>query len=299
MVNSEFENKLKQGYTQKQLSDFFGVSTKTIYKWQEDVGITTTEVRNRIKRETFLKLAEDGCSQTEIAKRLEVTPKTIYNWCKRDGIKLTKKTNRKNLFDIDFFEEIDSEVKSYILGFAMADGFIQSGNKGLSFTLAEKDRSQLENIAKAMGFPGEIRKAKRNRCTLNLCSKKMANDLSEYGVVKNKTETMFLPDIDDKFKRHLIRGYFDGDGYVGERQCVLVVSSKQFKDDLFEYISSLGFLLPSIKINNGKSISLVFSRKHYPFIDYIYDNSNVFLARKKQSYLDNWKPYSIRDRSRG
>lgn len=48
----------------------------------------------------------------------------------------------------------------------------------------------------------------------------MANDLQKYSVVPRKTLITYLPDIDDKYMNHLMRGILDGDGGIRAEQTI-------------------------------------------------------------------------------
>lgn len=98
--------------------------------------------------------------------------------------------------------------------------------------------------------------------------------------------------------RHFIRGYVDGDGYVGKRQCVIISGSEAFKDSLVKYLETLFDRIISVsKVDNYYRI--VLSRKDCDVVDWIYRNQTISLSRKYKSYIDNWATYSEKRRSRG
>ena len=58
-------------------------------------------------------------------------------------------------------------------------------------------------------------RANKHNAIIQLYSKKMAEDLSKYGIIPNKTYTQNkLPNIPLEYMCHYIRGYFDGDGGI-------------------------------------------------------------------------------------
>ena len=243
------------------------------------------------KNDRFLKMVNEGKHYDEIAKEFSVTKRTIRNWAINNNVLVERKVTRKVFFDFDYFKKIDSEDKAYILGFISADGYIDMKGNSLNVTVSEKDIYILELISNALGFTGNIRKELRNRVTISFCSKSMVSDLSKYGIAQNKTKTVFIPRIQERLKKHFLRGYFDGDGYVGERQAVLVTSSNVFEDQLMEYIKKHELGSPTLSNLTENSKRFVFSRKDTNFLKHIYENSKVYMPRKKESYDKNWRPY--------
>jgi len=121
---------------------------------------------------------------------------------------------RKNFFDEDYFEDVNSEEKAYWLGFIAADGYISytPKNKCLQIALAEKDRGHLLKFKNSVNFTGEIRHKKPVACVLNMYSKKMASDLMSLGIVPSKSLVLKPWQGKKKLLQHYWRGYFDGDG---------------------------------------------------------------------------------------
>ena len=62
----------------------------------------------------------------------------------------------------------------------------------------------------------KIRKRKEEKTSyrLQIGSKEMFNDLYALGMRQNKTKSLTVPNVPNKFFCHFIRGYFDGDGNV-------------------------------------------------------------------------------------
>ena len=59
-----------------------------------------------------------------------------------------------------------------------------------------------------------VRTVGKNAYSIFINSSKMANDLSQYGIIPNKShlDSIFLPNLENELISHFIRGYFDGDG---------------------------------------------------------------------------------------
>lgn len=236
------------------------------------------------------KLISDGKSKDDIVSITGVKKENLYYWLKKFGLSIPKESNRKIFFDEYFFQNIDTEEKAYFFGFLSADGFIDKKGKTLTITLAEKDVHILEDLSKAIRFSGDIKDSKRNRKTIYFCSKTLVSSLKEKGITNNKTFTLEFPSLEKDMMRHYLRGYFDGDGYIGERQSVLSVASDNYKDSLMIWLKDNGFSEPSTKYQHNCH-GIVFNRRNSDFLKYIYNDCNVYLKRKKKMFDDNWKLY--------
>src|SRR6516165_8390669 len=93
----------------------------------------------------------------------------------------------------DYFKQIDSEYKAYILGFIYADGSIYQppGNRQLNFRIGiqEEDGYILEKLSKeaAGGYfryvhtPAQVKKNYKPIRMVNICSDKLCQDLINLG----------------------------------------------------------------------------------------------------------------------
>ncbi len=126
----------------------------------------------------------------------------------------------------NFFDIIDTQEKSYILGFLYADGTnidTNDGQNSISFTQLEQDIDILEKINMAMDstYPIHSYIQKSNdkiKCKLSFYSQKISDCLTELGAPPRKSLILEFPNK-EMFKsedliRHFIRGYFDGDGCI-------------------------------------------------------------------------------------
>ena len=137
------------------------------------------------------------------------------------------KTNskRKNRYTLDenYFEEINTQQKSYILGLIYADGYV-GNEKFNNISLTQKEYKLLYEVKKELEFTGRIRLGNKGGFenskpgyVLNFSSEKVANDLRKLGLYPKKSLTIDkIPNIRDELKRHFLRGYFDGDGSISK-----------------------------------------------------------------------------------
>ena len=214
---------------------------------------------------------------------------------------VASKRNYKNL-DLrhNFFENIDTEEKAYILGFLLADGNIYEDehSKRIRFCIAYQDVNILYAFKKILRLDSEVRVRKReNRGNSQpealLCwsSSKQYDDLNKYGITNNKTYSAKLPlkYIDKKVIHHFIRGFFDGDGCIsnikGGRQAVSFVGTYELISELKFYLcSELGLFDCKIfgRTKKYTVYQVLWSSKSdiKKLFDYMYKDATIYLERK-------------------
>lgn len=104
----------------------------------------------------------------------------------------------------------------------------------------------------------------------------MVSDLNNFGIIQNKTKTMEFPqNIETSLKIHYLRGLFDGDGHIGDRQCVFVTGSDKFAEGLKKILETEYDTCPTINKKENTNY-FVFNRKEHAFIKNLYENSTIF-----------------------
>ncbi len=127
----------------------------------------------------------------------------------------------------EYFNNIDTEYKAYILGLLYADGCISQpkGNRQLKLciSLQEEDGYILDKLASEVidskviirNPPAVQKKGWKKRATVTIISNSLCNKLISYGCKINKSRVgMLFPDIEDHLIPHFVRGFMDGDGSV-------------------------------------------------------------------------------------
>ncbi len=243
-------------------------------------------------KEFFEQMVNEGKTLKELSDIFKVRKETIKYWEKKHNLKLKRDTSRKYIFNEDYFRDIDTEEKAYFLGLIMADGFVDKKEKLLGISLKNEDSYILEKLLSELKLESGLKSKKNDtQKVIYVCSKKLVKDLKKYSITPNKTFTIKFPRLREDLIRHFLRGYFDGDGCVGERQYWLIVSSECFLEYLIEYLEKK-FCSKIYYIKENKSYKLCFCRKNYEIINYIYSDSKVYLKRKKNKYEKFWKHYN-------
>ena len=158
----------------------------------------------------------------------------------KHGIQKTiSESRRKYYLNEQYFDEINTSNKAYILGFLYADGYINLINNTIVLSLSYEDKDILEDIRTEIGcdkplfenyYTNKEDRVERHMISLILASKYMCESIQKWGLVPNKTFTIEFPDfLQDELISHFIRGYFDGDGCA----CICKDSSKKIPGKRF------------------------------------------------------------------
>lgn len=206
-----------------------------------------------------------------------------------------------------FFKTWSSEM-AYVLGFFAADGYITVNKRGGQFwSIQITDENLLKKIRFTIGSNHKIGERSPRKVTektqyrLQIGSIEMCNDLRRLGYDGNKTKSMSVPFVPNKFLADFARGYFDGDGNVwigysyknGEKMCRTIRVSFTSCSKIF--LNGLRERLTELKIGKGNlffkkpnayrlSYSVNDSIKLYKVMYFCYPVNDLFLLRKKKVF---------------
>ena len=218
----------------------------------------------------------------------------------------------------EYFDKIDTEYKAYILGFIYADGSIiqPKGNRQMNLRIAiqEEDGYILQKFADEAGG-GQIKisnppavqsKGWKKRSIVSIVSDKICNKLIELGCKPNKSKIgMNFPKLDNQLVRHFIRGFLDGDGYIGQKKVrynyirkttnvrksshiqrfqlrmAFTSTDKAFLEEIERILNVSSTYWRFVK--RKQNVYTLWIERVYDFekvIDYLYDNATYYLERK-------------------
>lgn len=250
----------------------------------------------------------EGESLVKLAKEVSIDPRTLSKRLKESGHSIYKSNGlRQRNLQKDYFKNINSQDKAYLLGLLASDGNVCNG--AIKIKLQRSDRDLLVDISNLLLGRTYLYEynSEPNATTFKLGCEQMAKDLHSWGIVPNKTYSeMRLPNINKDLIRHYIRGFFDGDGTVGvyfyknvQRDFSLICSSKIMLENISEFLlTELGIDAGCLREKSQSKPSVVNGRPiistipcyvlSYRSIEdlkkiyiYLYKGSNLRLERKK------------------
>lgn len=226
-------------------------------------------------------------------------PRTcITRYATKYNLYQTKFTREKtNYVNEDYFNNIDTANKAYFLGFIMADGNIYKykDNDRYQFSIKIKntDKDILLKLAADLNFnPEKIKERSEERngtitkcAEIKIYNKTLCKSLITLGVVPKKTGKEIMPkQIPQEFKKDFIRGFIDGDGWIGKdrTQIGMCSMSKTIIADINNYFTEvLNFSLNIHYRKDGITVAKIFNRKKvYHALKHFYYEGCTSLNRK-------------------
>lgn len=267
--------------------------------------------KNNVPKEIgsqIISLYSSGFSANKIAKKLNIYHTFILYFLKKNNISIIPAhiSARKYNINESFFDNIDTEAKSYFLGLLFADGCNSLKYRRVSISLQEEDCDILDLFKTHIGsnVPLEFLKRKdskhKNQYRLSISNKKLTEQLNSLGCVPRKSLILVFPNYlqDEVNTRHFIRGYFDGDGSLNK--CLKkgkntptfywsLTSTKDFCDNVGNILRNvIGTNSYLTKTHNN--ITYVLSSggnlQIQKIMDWLYKDATIFLKRKYKIYLD-------------
>lgn len=165
----------------------------------------------------------EGMSLAEIAQKYHAKANTISKILKEQNVPIRHRGTSKNpLLKHDYFHDIDTPEKAYFLGLLFTDGNVMPDNQrspAIRIELVETDIEILNRLKQELNCNCKLTYNKRkNRAlgtySLNVRSQQLADDLSKWNIVPNKTYVISEIKIPEKFKIDFLRGFIDGDGSI-------------------------------------------------------------------------------------
>lgn len=252
-----------------------------------------------------------GMSCTRIGEKLHIYHKPINDVLEKLGVKRDGRSRRQYYLNENYFDNIDTPNKAYILGFFFADGCNFMKKSTISMSLEKHDKEILEKIRKEIRSerPLEfIQQSKRidkndyhykDMWRLLLFSSHMCKALNDVGMVPNKSLILKFPEnLNKNLYSHFMRGYFDGDGSYCHH-----ITSKGWRQDLITFTSTLDMCEHMLNIlhdgivtgggiydasnKNGvtKVLSISGTNQCKVIFDYMYKDADLYMKRKHDLYL--------------
>lgn len=242
---------------------------------------------------------------SDISKSLNRTSSAIELKASRLGLK-----KYPYMCDYHYFDEIDTEEKAYWLGFLTADGWINKNDKNnagvTGIELQYSDINHLKKFNKSIGGNYQIsdrwrtcslskyKDKKNHTCIIRIFSLIMYNSLVNKGFTNNKSFDYHIPNLRQDLIRHYIRGYFDGDGcftFTNKTFHInFITASQMLNDDISRILNleKINFIENSYTSDFNTTmykIDIYRNNDRLKFLDWIYQDCNIYLDRKYKKYL--------------
>ncbi len=155
----------------------------------------------------------------EIAAVLGRTPNAIHVRANIEGLRSWHHAGHYSLVR-DYFRNIGTPMKAYLLGLLLADGSVSPANQ-LKLEIHEKDRCLAELARDEIAPQARIGSYSTDTSPMvrfMIQSADLAADLADHGVVHRKTLVTSWPDeVHPRYENSFVCGYYDGDGSIDRR----------------------------------------------------------------------------------
>lgn len=288
----------------RDIAENIGVKYETVKNFadREHLDKGCVKVFFTLEQEKYILDNYNKMSSYDISKMLNCSVRDINIFL--DYKKLIFNSKKYNVNE-DYFEKINTPNKAYWLGFLYADGciLIRERNKKKSYVLElslnADDTLHLEKFKMSLKSNTPIKnktiKDKYKACKINICNKKICEDLIKLGCTPRKSLTLTFPTEDQVPKElipHFIRGYLDGDGCVynnGEGYVSLsFVGTQSFLESIQNIMYDKFGLTKTILKEKGQAYQCAWKGKGNlkTWFDYLYNYDDIiFLQRKFEKFF--------------
>jgi hypothetical protein len=129
----------------------------------------------------------------------------------------TVTTMRRDVIRHDYFAQVDSPVKAYVLGWLASDGNVKTDGNVITLRIAAEDEAAIQLVRDELAPLHKITyykapHGKKLMAAFAVTSRQMKQDLIQLGVTPNKSLTLQYPPILSWLDNSFLLGHFDGDG---------------------------------------------------------------------------------------
>lgn len=275
----------------------------------------------KISKEDELNMIQDHYSNrlsfNQLQKKYHISANRAVKIFAKYGLEIEKNIHKgKYSFNRDFFYQ-DSAELAYFLGLLSSDGYIQTSANVIGIELKQSDKKILEDIAQAMKYNRPIRDSERKERGNGYFSKFILENkeikqllIDKYNIIPNKTINNFcfnFSNLDKKYWKDYIRGYFDGDGSIKMtgKSITFQIDSTSIKmllaieKALRVYDDSIHLSISERKRNIQKQEKIHSKLPLYRLYGYgdtakkvfdiIYTDATIYLQRKYDRYIEYMK----------
>lgn len=223
-------------------------------------------------------------------------------------------------YDLDenYFDNIDTQEKAYILGMFSADAAITYKPYNVKLELKSDDEDILQKIKNAMNYNFDIKHYK-NKCRtenynyicntsrLNITNKNIVLKLADYGIVPRKSNILNFDfnKIPKEYHSHYLRGLWDGDGTISfntsrktPQPTMNLTSSTIMIENIVMLLNKNFTINPYLynrRENNVNNTTMIVGKQQdiKNLLDFLYKGATIYLDRKYEKYIECKKLLSM------
>lgn len=260
----------------------------------------------------IIELYQKGKSLAFIANKYNTYGDKIKRILKENGITIRTKAEQNKITNQErgkkvnhqYFDNIDSLQKAWILGFIAADGSVASDRNRIKISLSGIDKDILEKIRQEIEVERVVKCSTTNQgfsvAALAWSSENHKRKLAQYSIVPNKTyKGIRLPHLDTDYQLAYLLGYFDGDGCFKDdgATCRIEICSYDFNilQDFVDLVYKIFKIQKTVYKDPSRKdyYTITYSTKQAVIIlDYLYNlmnKANYFYLRRKYDKYLTWK----------
>ena len=314
------------GQTVWSLAVKYGCSRPCMYRFLKEEGVYTQKYVDNINdfKDQIISEYVSGSNTIELGIKYHVCHTTITHLLERFNIPMRTQSEATRTYPLNesFFDNIDTPIKAYFLGFLYADGNNYTKKNEISIELSDIDKTHLEKLSSLIyvdnnkpelfyrapksTFDKKYQKIYTSRATyrLRFRNKHISEILDRHGMVPAKSLVLTFPDFLNKaLYHHFIRGYFDGDGCLSFKYgdtrfpTISILGTKSFCTSIQKIISAKN-IKSSVKCRNKTlyAFTISSSKAMLSFLDWIYQDADLYLQRKHDKYININRLFILRDR---
>ena len=222
----------------------------------------------------------------QILKLLKIDSRTFNRECQVSGIEYPNFKDKRRIVKHNPFQDTDNPNVQYWLGWLATDGYISHSENRITLSLSIKDIDVIEKfrdfISPNLTIHHSIHHEEFEMVFVSFRNKEIVDFSSTLGFNNNKTFE-FVPNFEITWD--YIRGVFEGDGYIREREINITGASKKHIEAVYNFVKSQGIdcklrqkltpkntIMYDFEIHSKTEIS--------KFVDKIYANADIFMDRK-------------------
>lgn len=203
--------------------------------------------------QNIIKLYQEGKSLSFIANKYNTYGAKIKKILIEHGITIRTRAEQNKIINQErgkkvnhnYFDNIDTVQKAWLLGFLAADGSIAANRNRIKIGLSSIDREILEKIRKEINLEKNILDYETNQgfkiSELSWSSENQKVKLAQYKIVSNKTyKGLELPKFKNKkYQLAYMLGYYDGDGCFKNDGTTCRIEICSYNKNILEDFSNL------------------------------------------------------------